>query len=649
MRKTMPSVVGRLMIVEHATRRTIGRAGVAVVDEQHVDVARVVELPAAELAHADHRQPRLGARRGRRRRRGRPRRARRARARRRGGRPARGGRGPRCAAAPAASSGAAQPVRPRGRRRTRRRNAGSRRRSAPARSRRRRAAGRAARDRRSPRSTAIATRPRPPPAQTRRRSSAASSSASWGCSSTRRVSTARARPGSADCSIASTSAGAASTVGVTVPVCRMGTHGDLGATRRILVACRACASRLAQLDLVVGDLEGNVERILDAYEQGADAGCDLIAFPELSITGYPPEDLLLRPAFVAQAQEAWRRWRPGPAGRRRWSASRWRSATSPTPPRCAPTARCRASTASTLLPNYAVFDEQRYFAAVHRRRSAVRHRRRARRGHDLRGRVEPDRADQHAGRGRGRARRQHQRARRTTRAGSRERETMLATRAADASVPIVYVNLVGGQDELVFDGGSMVFDEAGPARRPRRPVRRGPARRRSRRAAHLPQAPARPPRPAVVAGAARGQGHRGPHRRARLAAAARTRAPARAGGLRGARARHARLRRARTASPTCSSACRAASTRRWWRSIAADALGPERVHRRAHAVALLERGQRHRRRRCSPTTSASATLTVPIEAAHAAFLDMLAEPFAGTGGRASPRRTSRPASAARSS
>ena len=43
----------------------------------------------------------------------------------------------------------------------------------------------------------------------------------------------------------------------------------------------------------------------------------------------------------------------------------------------------------------------------------------------------------------------------------REREAMLATRAADASVPIVYANLVGGQDELVFDGGSMVFDAAG--------------------------------------------------------------------------------------------------------------------------------------------------------------------------------------------
>ena len=58
----------------------------------------------------------------------------------------------------------------------------------------------------------------------------------------------------------------------------------------------------------------------------------------------------------------------------------------------------------------------------------------------------------------------------------RERETMLATRAADASVPVLYVNLVGGQDELVFDGASMLFDESGSPRRPGQAVRGGPAR-----------------------------------------------------------------------------------------------------------------------------------------------------------------------------
>src|SRR5579862_411170 len=60
----------------------------------------------------------------------------------------------------------------------------------------------------------------------------------------------------------------------------------------------------AQLNTVVGDLDGNVARIIDAYEAAVAAGADLVVFPELTITGYPPEDLLLRPAFVAEAAEA---------------------------------------------------------------------------------------------------------------------------------------------------------------------------------------------------------------------------------------------------------------------------------------------------------------------------------------------------------
>src|SRR5215211_7698643 len=60
---------------------------------------------------------------------------------------------------------------------------------------------------------------------------------------------------------------------------------------------------LAQLNLVVGDLEGNAERVVASYDQAEAQGCDLVAFPELALSGYPPEDLLLRPAFVAQAVE----------------------------------------------------------------------------------------------------------------------------------------------------------------------------------------------------------------------------------------------------------------------------------------------------------------------------------------------------------
>src|SRR5579864_9444727 len=56
----------------------------------------------------------------------------------------------------------------------------------------------------------------------------------------------------------------------------------------------------AQLNTVVGDLAGNVSLIVDAYEAAVSAGADLVVFPELTVTGYPPEDLLLRPAFVAE-------------------------------------------------------------------------------------------------------------------------------------------------------------------------------------------------------------------------------------------------------------------------------------------------------------------------------------------------------------
>jgi NAD+ synthase (glutamine-hydrolysing) len=55
---------------------------------------------------------------------------------------------------------------------------------------------------------------------------------------------------------------------------------------------------LAQLNTTVGDLAGNSERILDAARRAADAGADLVAFPELAITGYPPEDLLIRAPFI---------------------------------------------------------------------------------------------------------------------------------------------------------------------------------------------------------------------------------------------------------------------------------------------------------------------------------------------------------------
>jgi NAD+ synthase (glutamine-hydrolysing) len=216
----------------------------------------------------------------------------------------------------------------------------------------------------------------------------------------------------------------------------------------------------AQIDVVVGDLPGNAQRIIDAYEAAEEAGADLVVFPELTVTGYPPEDLLLRPAFVAQAGETLDK-----------IASRTGRCTAvigfPDPGRdlynaaavCAH-GRVHGTYRKQLLPNYAVFDEQRYFVpradppalfvigGVKVGVSICEDAwspsgpilEEAAGGAELV--VNLNASPYYAQRW-------------------RERETMLATRAADASVPIVYANLVGGQDELVFDGASVVFDEQG--------------------------------------------------------------------------------------------------------------------------------------------------------------------------------------------
>ncbi|MET0421179.1 MAG: NAD+ synthase [Acidimicrobiia bacterium] len=216
----------------------------------------------------------------------------------------------------------------------------------------------------------------------------------------------------------------------------------------------------AQLDLVVGDLDGNAARILDAYDRAEAAGCDLVAFPELALTGYPPEDLLLRPSFVAQCAEVLDKIaaRTGRAaaviGFPEDGGDLYNSAAL-----CA-NGRVLGVYRKKLLPNYAVFDEQRYFTpsmgdgplfVVGGVRVAITICEdawsptgpiltQAAGGAELV--VNVNASPYYAGR-------------------LRERETMLATRAADASVPVLYANLVGGQDELVFDGASMMFDEGG--------------------------------------------------------------------------------------------------------------------------------------------------------------------------------------------
>ena len=119
---------------------------------------------------------------------------------------------------------------------------------------------------------------------------------------------------------------------------------------------------LAQLNVVVGDLAGNVDKIVGAVREADRAGADLVVLPELAVTGYPPEDLLLRPGFVhasrAAVDEVARACTQtvalvgGPAFDRDLANAAFV---------CAGGA-VRGVYRKQFLPNYGVFDEHRYFA-----------------------------------------------------------------------------------------------------------------------------------------------------------------------------------------------------------------------------------------------------------------------------------------------
>ena len=115
---------------------------------------------------------------------------------------------------------------------------------------------------------------------------------------------------------------------------------------------------LAQLNVVVGDLDGNVERIGTAIAEARRADADLVVLPELAVTGYPPEDLLLRPGSSARRARRSRRSRARATGSSPSSTVPPSTAISPTPHSSARTARS-ATACKHFLPNYGVFDEHR--------------------------------------------------------------------------------------------------------------------------------------------------------------------------------------------------------------------------------------------------------------------------------------------------
>ena len=216
---------------------------------------------------------------------------------------------------------------------------------------------------------------------------------------------------------------------------------------------------LAQLNTVVGDIDGNADRIAAALGEAADAGADVTLVPELAITGYPPEDLLLRPAFAAAAREAVDRVAAtvttGLAiiGFPEWNGDCHNAAA------VVADGRVQAVYHKRFLPNYGVFDEARYFRAGGA--AMILEVDGAKIGLAVCEDIwypSPVASDLAAARvdlvccisaspfHRGK--------------GDR-REAMLATRADDCAAALAFCNQVGGQDELVFDGRSAVFDAAG--------------------------------------------------------------------------------------------------------------------------------------------------------------------------------------------
>ena len=216
---------------------------------------------------------------------------------------------------------------------------------------------------------------------------------------------------------------------------------------------------LAQVDLLVGALEGNVAQIAAVSRRARDEGADAVVFPELALTGYPPEDLLLRPGFIHRCQQALQRLaaevvgidvivgHPEPDGDVLYNAASLLRG-----------GRVVATYRKHELPNHSVFDEKRHFRAGdtpcvvdiagvpvglsicedawHPGVTA------ASAAAGARLLVNLNASPFHTGK-------------------QAEREATLRARQAEAPLPMAYVNLVGGQDELVFDGGSFVLDTMG--------------------------------------------------------------------------------------------------------------------------------------------------------------------------------------------
>ena len=216
---------------------------------------------------------------------------------------------------------------------------------------------------------------------------------------------------------------------------------------------------LAQINPTVGDLSGNARLVIDGIDMAREAGADIVCFPELVITGYPPEDLVLKPSFVrdnlAQLQFVAEATRGicAVVGYVDQEGEIYNAAA------FIQDGEVKAVFHKVFLPNYGVFDEKRYFVPGHR--SPIIELDGVRIGmsvcedcwfpagpmaweayHGARLLININGSPYHYGK-------------------RAPREAMVAGRAADYGAYVAWVNTVGGQDELVFDGNSVVFDPHG--------------------------------------------------------------------------------------------------------------------------------------------------------------------------------------------
>ncbi len=217
---------------------------------------------------------------------------------------------------------------------------------------------------------------------------------------------------------------------------------------------------LAQINPSVGDLEGNVRKIVRNIETARGMDADLMVFPELAVTGYPPEDLLMKPEFIRDNLRAIEEI--GKASVGITVVVGFVDARNDIYNAAAILHEGKVTEVyhKVYLPNYGVFDEERYFRPGEE--CLVLELNGVKIGiticEDMWYPGGPGMAEALAGDAEVivniSASPYH--------AGKIDwREKMLATRASDNAVAIAYVNLVGGQDELVFDGGSAIFDQRG--------------------------------------------------------------------------------------------------------------------------------------------------------------------------------------------